>query len=251
MESFHQVLNPKLSECTPQRREEVVSDLDFLKDASLGTVEEFQRAFSSIGLAEGMEISPLKYPKGQFGIVATGALKVFRYVKEDQFVILDILTEGDFFHYSLQDTKGVRMFVHPDQIQALTTSCVLFMDSARMESILQKDLSLVSTYLQTMAQKLGQLHERFIHISAYPAEHRLAYLLGFLRSKGPVKSEYPNLIPFNITRKDLASMAGLTLETASRILAAFERSGLIRSGRGWVEILDAPGLEKLCRTEEL
>lgn len=251
MESFHNVLNPKLCECTPLRRREVVADLDFLKDSSLETVGEFQKAFSSMGMAEGMELSPLKYPGGLFGIVATGALKVFRYVKEDQFVILDVLTEGDFFHYGLQDALGVRMFLHPDQIQALTTTCLLFMENRKLEGLLQKDTSLVSTYLQSMSRKLGQLHERFIHISAYPAEHRLAYLLGFLRSKGPVKTEYPNLIPFNITRKDLASMAGLTLETASRILASFERSGLIRSGRGWVEILNAPELEKLCRTEKL
>ncbi len=214
-------------------------------------MDDFQSSFSSRNMEEGHELSPLALNQGLFGIVAAGALKVFRYVKDDQFAILDILVEGDFFHYGFPDAPGVRMFVYPDQIQAMTTSCLLYMDSTKLQELLRRDADLSSTYLDSMTGKLNQLHERFIHLGSYAADHKLAYLLEFLHSKGPGKADYPDLIPFNITRKDLASLAGLTLETASRILASFERSGLIRSGRGWVEILDYPGLSKLCRTEEL
>ncbi len=46
-------------------------------------------------------------------------------------------------------------------------------------------------------------------------------------------------------------MAGLTLETVSRILTAFEADGLVTAGRGWVEIVDFEGLQRRSRLVEV
>ena len=45
-----------------------------------------------------------------------------------------------------------------------------------------------------------------------------------------------------MNQADLAQLAGTSRESVSRFLADLERSGVVRSGRGRVTVLDAPKL---------
>ncbi|MDQ8029354.1 MAG: Crp/Fnr family transcriptional regulator [Brevundimonas sp.] len=47
-----------------------------------------------------------------------------------------------------------------------------------------------------------------------------------------------------LTQSDIAGMLGVRRATVSEIGSEIEDKGLIRRGRGWVEVLDRPGLEK-------
>ena len=49
-----------------------------------------------------------------------------------------------------------------------------------------------------------------------------------------------------VTHRDLAAELGTAREVVSRHLAAFERRGLVRLGRGTVEIVDRAGLRRLA-----
>lgn len=251
MHPNHLVLNPKVCNCSLAARREILKKVPFLKEAATSTHDMLLQNLHSRGMAEGAEISPMKLQNGIFGIVANGAYKVFRYIKDEQYVIFDILTAGDFFHLSLPDSPSARMFTFPDQIQALTTSCLLYMDSSKLDPLLMKDPKVFPGYITELSQRMASLNERFIRFMAFQADHRIAFLLLFLQARGQVKIDNPRLIPFNITRKDIAAMAGLTLETASRVLSAFEKDNIIRSGRGWIEILNPDKLRKLSQTEEL
>ena len=251
MENYHHVLNPKGCVCSAEIRKGIIRKLPFLKEASASTLETLEKNLHSRNLLEGSEISPLQYINGLFGVVATGAFKVYRHVQDDQVVVFDVLTEGDFFLYSDSDVQGMRMYTFPDVIQTMTTTCLLTMDLGRLMPVLMRDAPLMPAFFTLLADRLRQTNERFIRFSAHQAEHRLAYLLSYLHARGPKKPGYPGLIPFNLPRKDLAAMAGLTMETTSRILSGMERDGVIRSGRGWVEILDFGALEEFCRVEAL
>lgn len=46
-----------------------------------------------------------------------------------------------------------------------------------------------------------------------------------------------------LTQSDIAGMLGVRRATVSEVGAEIEDKGLIRRGRGWVEVLDRPGLE--------
>jgi len=251
METIHQVLNPKACQCNADIRKAIIHRLPFLKGVSSPTLDTLERNLRSKSMMEGMEISPLQFRTGMFGVVSSGAFKVYRYVQDDQVVVFDVLTAGDFFLYTATELDGLKMYTYPDIIQAMTTSCLLVMDQAKLLPLLMLDAHLTPTFFGHMAERLRQTNERFIRFSVYQADHRLAYLLQFLHSKGPKKKGYPGLIPFNLPRKDLAAMAGLTMETTSRVLSSFERDGLIHSGRGWVEIVDFEGLNRCCQMETL
>ena len=48
---------------------------------------------------------------------------------------------------------------------------------------------------------------------------------------------------FGLTQADIAGMLGVRRATVSEVGGALEDKGLIERGRGWVEVLDRPGLE--------
>jgi CRP-like cAMP-binding protein len=52
------------------------------------------------------------------------------------------------------------------------------------------------------------------------------------------KTEDGILIDFPISRQDIAEMTGTTLHTVSRLLSAWEESGLVKSGRQKVTVLE-------------
>jgi len=245
MKTFHEVLNPQLCQCNPDIRRVEIRSFPFLHDACAESIKGFDLAFRSMGLKEGEEISPLRYQDGIFAVVTRGAFKVYRYINEVDFVVFDILTSGDFFLYSQDTSEGMNMFTYPDIVSSLTTSCLLFMERPSLEALLKRDVKLTLFMLQEVTNRLAQQNDRFVRFVAYTAEQRLAFLLESLWAKGPKKISYPNLIPFNLSRKDLAAMAGLTLETTSRVLSSFKHEGVLRSGRGWIEIVDHGALTRL------
>jgi len=242
------MLNPDVCTCSPDLRRAVIDKLGFLKNASENSRELLRQGLRSEGLVEGREISPLRYSSGMFGVVARGAVKVYRFVGDDEIVIFDVLGPGDWFLYGDSVRDGPRLYLYPDQLTTLTTSCVLTMDRGRLDPLLKADPVVMAAFFEAMSDRLARSNERFVRFMAFPADHRLAYLLGILLGKGPSRIGHPGLIPFNLTRKDLASMAGLTLETVSRILTTWEDEGVVRSGRGWVQIVK---LEELNRRSYL
>lgn len=52
--------------------------------------------------------------------------------------------------------------------------------------------------------------------------------------------------PLAITHQELAVEFGTAREVVSRLLKEFERSGLLRLGRGRIQVLDVPGLSRLA-----
>ena len=57
------------------------------------------------------------------------------------------------------------------------------------------------------------------------------------------KSEFQG--PVRITHQEIAAELGSSREVISRILEDFSQNGLVKSGRGTIEILDVEGLESL------
>ena len=131
--TIHETLNPEVCHCSPDIRRDVIGGLPFMKHASSESVSFLSRNLRSEGMPEGREVSPLRFPSGVFGVVARGAVKVYRFVGDDQVIIFDVLAAGDWFLYGDPDAQGVRLYQYPDQLSTLTTSCVLTMDRSRFD----------------------------------------------------------------------------------------------------------------------
>ena len=74
-------------------------------------------------------------------------------------------------------------------------------------------------------------------------EKRIASTLMNLASK--INMEGKKNIELHLTRKDIASMVGTTIETTIRIMSRFQKDGIIESKKGYISILRPDLLGKL------
>ena len=88
-----------------------------------------------------------------------------------------------------------------------------------------------------MGQRIKSAHNRLRDLATDSVEQRLTKVLLMLSSK------YGITIPF--TRQEIADMAGTTTETTIRVMSRLKNSGIIRSTRGKIVILDETKLQLL------
>jgi len=71
----------------------------------------------------------------------------------------------------------------------------------------------------------------------YCAILRLAQQFGVRTGSGSIRIDY------RLTRRDVADVSGVTLETAIRVLSDLQHRGIVRTESQFIEILDLEGLE--------
>ena len=94
-------------------------------------------------------------------------------------------------------------------------------------------------------QKVGYM------MGTLPAEARVAKFLLSISQKFRAMGFSDKSFHLRMTREDIGSYLGLTLETVSRTLSGFARGGYIRVDQKYIEIVDPDGLKLLRRLPSL
>jgi CRP/FNR family transcriptional regulator len=88
-------------------------------------------------------------------------------------------------------------------------------------------------------------------MGALPAEARVAKFLLSTSQRFRAMGFSDKSFHLRMTREDIGSYLGLTLETVSRTLSGFSRCGFIRVDQKFIEIVDVEGLKLLRRLPAL
>lgn len=102
-----------------------------------------------------------------------------------------------------------------------------------------------NTY-KAVGRRLQDAHARVIEMATEQVDRRVARALLKLAAQSGRKTEEGVLIDFPLSRQDIAEMTGTTLHTVSRLLAAWEDRGVVRSGRQKVAVVDAGHLQRIA-----
>jgi CRP/FNR family transcriptional regulator, cyclic AMP receptor protein len=97
--------------------------------------------------------------------------------------------------------------------------------------------------LAAMVGELRRVSSELLEAMYVPAHQRLyRRLVDLARLYGDRSA-----VKIPLTQEDLAQVTGTTRQTSNRFLGEAEDAGLLRVGRGWVEILDLDGLSLRSR----
>ena len=220
--------------CTLSRRLDVLRRTPFFANLPADAIPQISGFFRDKGFATGQTIYTAGDPAVSLYVVATGRVKLARTTEAGKTVVLGVIGPGEFF--GSLSALGDRLY--PDSAVAHTPCCVLAVTGADFQAILRRYPQVANATLEIVAARLASMHELVEQLGAHPAEQRIASILLALAGKLGEQRGNAILIQMPLSRQDLAEMTGITRETASRILIQFRRSGLIRSGRRWVAILD-------------
>lgn len=130
---------------------------------------------------------------------------------------------------------------------ALADSELCLFPRAGFEALMVRHPALTRAILDRTLRELSAARSLVDLIGRGRAELRVAgLLLAMARAASPSPCHYAGHIELPLTRGEMASMLGLTIETVSRVLTRFEKSGLIeRKGARGLDIRDAPQLEEM------
>lgn len=133
---------------------------------------------------------------------------------------------------------------HGASVIALQDSecCVIPVESlqARMA-----DPGFRATILAALRRQAEHQAELLLAIGSMKAAQRLAMLLLDLAAEQTRRGVSDGVLTLAMTRNDIASYLGLTLETVSRLLSRFASVGLITVRHRLLRIVDRPGLAEV------
>jgi CRP/FNR family transcriptional regulator len=138
--------------------------------------------------------------------------------------------------------------VHHD-IVALTDTELCVFPRAEYEQALQRFPELGRALLRRSSQELMESRSLLAAVTGRTAIQRVAsFLLALARSANDTECHPARSFDLVLTRGEIASLLGLTIETVSRQLTKLEKDGVIRRhGQRGIELNDAARLGRLAR----
>jgi len=127
-------------------------------------------------------------------------------------------------------------------VVALTPVRLLKLRAAPFVALLGKEVGFALALAQLEASRLRDLNQRFA-IQTSDATTRLLNALAYLARKSSVADDSKGEIP-SLAQKELGLMAGLSRETASRILSKLRSRGVLEEVDGCLRLLDLQPLIK-------
>lgn len=229
-------------QCSIDLRLKIIGGLPFFAGLKPEEIAEINRSFHEKGFQSEETIFFAGDPASHLYVVADGRVKLMRHTVAGRDVLLELLIPGEFFG-SLSAAPEEE---YPETAVAMTPVCVLSIDKAAFRAVLSRYPSAALKVLDIVGHRLQSAREMVRQLSAFSVEKRIAYVLLRLADKLGKRRSVGLLIDTPLSREDLAKMTGATVETASRVMSAFQRQGLIDSGRQWVSLKDRPGLEAIA-----
>ena len=169
-------------------------------------------------------------------VVASGMVKVTQITEGGKETLIRLEDGGGL----LDDVTGSGL-THPITARALQDCRLLVWDAPTFEALTRRIDRIHGNVIAIMRARLKLLQERFCDIATRPVPQRLARLIIHLAVKTPGA-----FVPIELSREELAQMAGTSLFTVSRLLCAWADEDIVTVERRTVMIEDLPRLLQLA-----
>jgi len=174
-------------------------------------------------------------PTGVY-VVCTGKVKINKSSRTGQQLLMRIESPGDLVGH----ISTLAEWPYAGSAEAMEESVVSMVDQDSLKKFLSKHPKAAMALLREVSRDVRRGEAKARDIAFKPARGRLAGTLVRMMTPAANKKVKPQVS--NLKRKELAEMAGLTIETTVRLLKDFEGSNLIKRKGKDIALLD---LEKL------
>jgi len=178
-------------------------------------------------------------PAGIF-LIRSGKVKKYKVDNLAKEVIIYVANQGELigYHAVLSEER------YPDSAAAIEDSMISFIPKEDFISILHRSPAFTHRLLKTLSHEFTVLANTISVIAQRTAHERLAIALIVLREKYKDDKPGEKDIILNISRMDLASMAGIAQENVIRLLKEFKAEGIIETEGRKILIKDIRRLVK-------
>ncbi|MET3537161.1 response regulator [Chryseobacterium limigenitum] len=168
-------------------------------------------------------------------LIISGAVKTTKMTEEGKELMTGVHSPEDYFGITSVFTGKE----YKETAEVLEDATVCSVPGEVIDQLLYKYPDIAGKFIKILAHHVIDHEEHLLQLAYFSVRKRMAEVLLRLHTK------HPHTESFEISRENLASMAGMAIETVSRILSDFKDEKLIDRGAGKITILDAPRLQKL------
>lgn len=172
-------------------------------------------------------------------VIHTGRVKIYRLSDTGKEQVIRVVSAGDFM-------GELALFSHSpvgEYAEALESSTMCIIEADSIRKLMERYPSIGFKVLEELSRRLEKTKQLLEDISLHSVERRLANALLDL-SIGTTEVE------LEMSKRDLASQMGMSRETLSRKLSAFQSLGLIEQiGHRRILIKDRQGLEGIRESD--
>lgn len=171
-------------------------------------------------------------------LLRAGMAKVRTYTADGDEVVMSVLGEGDVFG----EMAALDGAARSADVVALTPVTVLKLRAAPFAALLEKEAGFALALARLEASRLRDLNQRFA-IQSGDATTRMLDALAYLARKSSAANAVQAVIP-PLAQRELAVLAGLARETASRTLSKLRSRGTVVDEGDGLRLVDLQPLVK-------
>ena len=192
---------------------------------------------------EGVAIFDEGAPAERFFMLLDGYVRVIRVTPTGEQVTALHIPAGQLMGIA----RAIGKDTYPATAITATESIVLSWPMRLWDSFVSDYDGFATETYKTVGNRMGEIHNRVVELATQQVEQRVANALLRLISQTGRKVSDGIEIDFPITRQDLSELTATTLHTASRLLSAWEKQGLVRSKRKRIKVLDPHALVEISQ----
>lgn len=171
--------------------------------------------------------------------VISGMVKQYLEGEGNRNFNLRIISQGEFV--GLTSVFGKNTFVYSSV--ALTDTQVYLVEKEAMSSVIKDNSGFAFNVIKRYCEQSSMLFDSVQHLAFKQMNGRMADTLLYLNSQSSDSYDVFSLL----SRKDIADFAGISTESAVKLLKAFEKEGLIQLDDKSVKLLNVKSLQEISK----
>jgi CRP/FNR family transcriptional regulator len=229
----------------PVRNRSIFSDLP---EANLeNTIKDFHTHVVSFDAGESI-FHEDDDSSGSAYTLRKGLIKITKSLPDGRVQIVRVLVAGDLFGF---DGFAGENYNHTATAMTECEVCRLPLDD--LEELRANNNEIDRSMMARWIKNLRHTEDMLLELGAKKASEKLAsFILNLSQSDNRSDLNKPHddrWIPLNLSRSEIGSLLGLTIETVSRFFSDWKRKGLIKESKGMIQIVDAEGLKASACSE--
>ncbi len=215
---------------------------DLLRIPAAAALAEDELLFQHVQFKTGQRVHTIGQPFDTLYVVYSGFLKTVLIDEFGNEQVLSFPMKGDLF-----GVDGIHTRRHASEAVALSNCDLILLPFKKLTALGRTHAEFEHAMYSVMSRELVREQGMVSMLGALSAEARVARFLVSLSERYAEMGYSSKLFNLRMTRHEIGSYLGLTLETVSRTLSAFNEIGLISVDQRSIGIKDIDSLKTLRR----
>lgn len=205
------------------------------------TLNDLKNFFDDNGETSNYTKGDMIYKEGSHSnfiyLIKKGVVKNHKFDEDGKELITSIQKEDDLFGYS----SFTQNIPYQESATAIENSELVCISKYKVKDLLNNNHKLTLELIQLLTDDLSTIKEQLLQMAYSSVQKKTAATILKFAEKLNKKPEEP----IKISRNDLASVAGVAIETLIRTISRFKKEGLIDIEGRNIKILDLNKLQQI------